>query len=101
MADQKSKKRAPILLRSLVSLLFPFAFFKLKAVAKTAEEWKTEGNAAYNSKDYFTALKYYTSAIDLDPSNAIYHSNRAMVHLKLCTSNHLTLVIIHYGRLLG
>lgn len=38
------------------------------------------------SKDYAGAIAAYTSAIPLDPTNAVYYSNRAAAHSS--TNNH-------------
>lgn len=33
-------------------------------------------------KDYENAIKYYTEALELNPSNAIYYSNRSLAYLR-------------------
>eukprot|EP00590_Aulacoseira_subarctica_P008236 CAMPEP_0172437070 /NCGR_PEP_ID=MMETSP1064-20121228/72058_1 /TAXON_ID=202472 /ORGANISM="Aulacoseira subarctica , Strain CCAP 1002/5" /LENGTH=270 /DNA_ID=CAMNT_0013185513 /DNA_START=26 /DNA_END=838 /DNA_ORIENTATION=- len=48
-----------------------------------AEDKKELGNQAFASKDYKTAISYYTEAIDLDPKNHIYFSNRSACHVAL------------------
>ncbi|VVT57932.1 uncharacterized protein SAPINGB_P005953 [Magnusiomyces paraingens] len=45
-----------------------------------AEELKAQGNKAMGLKDYGSAIDFYTQAINLDPTNAIYLSNRAAAH---------------------
>ena len=45
-----------------------------------AEQLKAKGNALMTSKDYNGAIAAYTSAIALDPTNAVYYSNRAAAH---------------------
>lgn len=45
-----------------------------------AEERKKAGNEAYGKKDYETAIKFYTEAIELDPQNHIYYSNRSLCY---------------------
>ena len=40
---------------------------------------KSEGNDAFKNQDYPTAVAKYTEAIDLDPSNHVYSSNRRFV----------------------
>ena len=36
----------------------------------------SEGNEAFKNQDYSTAVAKYTEAIELDPSNHVYFSNR-------------------------
>lgn len=38
---------------------------------------KAKGNAAMSAKKYDEAIASYTKAIELDPTNAVYYSNRA------------------------
>jgi small glutamine-rich tetratricopeptide repeat-containing protein alpha len=42
-----------------------------------AEQLKAEGNALISARQYSTAIEKYSQAISLDPSNAVYYSNRA------------------------
>lgn len=42
-----------------------------------AEAKKAEGNKFFVKKDYSSAIKWYSEAIDLDPSNEAYYSNRS------------------------
>ncbi|GAA5834692.1 hypothetical protein JCM11251_003634 [Rhodosporidiobolus azoricus] len=42
-----------------------------------AAERKEQGNVAYKKGDYPTATRFYTHALELDPSNASYLLNRA------------------------
>lgn len=42
-----------------------------------AEEYKAAGNKFFKIKDYPQAIKEYSKAIEADPSNATYYSNRA------------------------
>ncbi|KAH9817960.1 small glutamine-rich tetratricopeptide repeat-containing protein A [Melampsora americana] len=52
--------------------------------AKTqADELKTAGNVLLSKKDFEGALKKYTEAISLDPTNPVYYSNRAAAHSQL------------------
>ena len=46
-----------------------------------ADAKKAEGNAAFVKKDYPTAIARYTEAIEIDPSNHVYFSNRSAAHL--------------------
>ncbi|KAG7305966.1 hypothetical protein JYU34_008531 [Plutella xylostella] len=43
---------------------------------------KELGNAALSSEDFETAVKHYTEAIALDPSNHVLYSNRSAAHAK-------------------
>lgn len=45
-----------------------------------AEKLKQTGNALMSSKKYDEAIQSYDKAIGLDPSNAVYYSNRAAAH---------------------
>jgi len=42
-----------------------------------AEAKKAEGNKYFKAKDYANAIKYYTEAIEIDPTNHTYYSNRS------------------------
>eukprot|EP00462_Mataza_sp_D1_P000542 CAMPEP_0175096448 /NCGR_PEP_ID=MMETSP0086_2-20121207/4740_1 /TAXON_ID=136419 /ORGANISM="Unknown Unknown, Strain D1" /LENGTH=919 /DNA_ID=CAMNT_0016369855 /DNA_START=130 /DNA_END=2889 /DNA_ORIENTATION=- len=44
---------------------------------------KDKGNECYRAKEFKDAVAFYTKSIELDPSNAVYLTNRAMAHLKL------------------
>lgn len=45
-----------------------------------ADKLKAQGNAAMQQKDYQGAIDYYTQALDLNPLNPIYLSNRAAAY---------------------
>jgi len=45
-----------------------------------AEEFKSKGNTEYANRNFAEAVKLYSKAIDLDPSNAVYYSNRAAAY---------------------
>uniref|UniRef100_A0AAR2JUS8 PPP domain-containing protein n=1 Tax=Pygocentrus nattereri TaxID=42514 RepID=A0AAR2JUS8_PYGNA len=47
-----------------------------------AEKLKEKANNYFKEKDYENAIKYYTEALDLNPSNAIYYSNRSLAYLR-------------------
>uniref|UniRef100_A0A8B9HLH0 Protein phosphatase 5, catalytic subunit n=1 Tax=Astyanax mexicanus TaxID=7994 RepID=A0A8B9HLH0_ASTMX len=47
-----------------------------------AEELKEKANNYFKEKDYENAIKYYTEALELNPSNAIYYSNRSLAYLR-------------------
>ncbi|XP_067824537.1 small glutamine-rich tetratricopeptide repeat-containing protein alpha-like isoform X1 [Heptranchias perlo] len=48
-----------------------------------AELLKTEGNEQMKLENYQNAVDYYTKAIELNPSNAVYFCNRAAAFSKL------------------
>mmetsp|Transcript_49322 Transcript_49322/g.139642 ORF Transcript_49322/g.139642 Transcript_49322/m.139642 type:complete len:90 (-) Transcript_49322:769-1038(-) len=43
-----------------------------------AEAKKKEGNDAFAKKEYEAAIGFYSEAIELDPQNHIYYSNRRL-----------------------
>ncbi|KAI1797553.1 putative stress-induced protein STI1 [Ganoderma leucocontextum] len=45
-----------------------------------ADKHKAAGNAQMSAKKYDEAIKSYTQAIALDPTNAVYYSNRAAAY---------------------
>ncbi|KAF4585384.1 TPR Domain containing protein [Ophiocordyceps camponoti-floridani] len=47
---------------------------------KEAEGLKSKGNAAMAQKQYQQAITLYSQALDLDPTNAVFLSNRAAAH---------------------
>ena len=44
-----------------------------------AVEEKEKGNAAYKKKDFETAHQHYDKAIELDPTNIVYYTNKSAV----------------------
>ena len=48
-----------------------------------AERYKAQGNAALQARNFDDAVDLYSRAIALDPSNAVYFSNRAAAHAAL------------------
>jgi serine/threonine-protein phosphatase 5 len=54
----------------------------MTAVAE-AIEMKNKGNAAIAHKDWRGAVVFYDKAIELDPTQAVFYSNRAQSHIKL------------------
>merc|ERR1712070_1052630 len=57
---------------------------KTKALA---EKQKAKGNAAFSKGDNKVALRHYSMAINLDPENAVYYSNRSAAHAGLADWN--------------
>eukprot|EP01062_Namystynia_karyoxenos_P003359 TRINITY_DN111_c0_g1_i1.p1 TRINITY_DN111_c0_g1~~TRINITY_DN111_c0_g1_i1.p1 ORF type:complete len:529 (+),score=220.23 TRINITY_DN111_c0_g1_i1:106-1587(+) len=53
------------------------------AQAETAEELKQQGNEAFRSSKYSEAVGFYSSALELDPTNYTLYSNRAAAHIAL------------------
>ncbi|CCE64857.1 hypothetical protein TPHA_0J00340 [Tetrapisispora phaffii CBS 4417] len=49
----------------------------------TAEGLKLEGNKAMATKDYESAIKKYSEAIEVLPTNAVYYANRAAAYSSL------------------
>eukprot|EP00616_Rhizochromulina_sp_CCMP1243_P018820 CAMPEP_0118974498 /NCGR_PEP_ID=MMETSP1173-20130426/12108_1 /TAXON_ID=1034831 /ORGANISM="Rhizochromulina marina cf, Strain CCMP1243" /LENGTH=320 /DNA_ID=CAMNT_0006924249 /DNA_START=14 /DNA_END=976 /DNA_ORIENTATION=- len=48
-----------------------------------AEAKKAEGNARFKAKDYRGAIEFYTQAIELDPTQHAYYSNRSACYAGL------------------
>jgi stress-induced-phosphoprotein 1 len=42
--------------------------------------FKAKGNEFFKAKDYPQAIEWYTKAVDADPSNRVYYSNRAAAY---------------------
>ncbi|EQC38542.1 hypothetical protein SDRG_04248 [Saprolegnia diclina VS20] len=53
----------------------------LEAALAQAEAFKAQGNDALKEKNYVEAIRLYTCALQLDPTNAVYLSNRSAAHL--------------------
>lgn len=47
-----------------------------------AEEFKDKGNSCFQSGDIQQAISFYTQAIELDPDNYVYYSNRSAAYMK-------------------
>jgi len=52
---------------------------KMDTNQKEAINEKNLGNAAYKSKDFPTAHKHYDKAIELDPTNIVFYTNKTAV----------------------
>ena len=57
-----------------------------------AEKCKAKANEAFKSGDFDGAIAGYSGAIQADPYNPVYFSNRAMAYLKVCLRVHDTVV---------
>ncbi|RDD44899.1 Stress-induced-phosphoprotein 1 [Trichoplax sp. H2] len=51
--------------------------------ADQANEWKSKGNLALQEKNFQEAIKCYTEAIQLNPNNHIFYSNRSAAYASL------------------
>jgi len=49
----------------------------------TADEQKEHGNKAFADKEYEKAIEHYTNAIEIDPQNHVYYSNRSACYSSL------------------
>jgi len=45
-----------------------------------AEQWKNNGNAAFQKGNHAEAVRCYSKAIEIDPNNAVYFTNRATAY---------------------
>lgn len=48
-----------------------------------ADEAKAKGNAAFSSGDFSTAIRHFSEAIDLSPTNHVLYSNRSAAYASL------------------
>ncbi|XP_022759056.1 hsp70-Hsp90 organizing protein 3-like [Durio zibethinus] len=48
-----------------------------------ADEAKAKGNAAFSSGDFNTAIKHFTEAINISPTNHVLYSNRSAAYASL------------------
>uniref|UniRef100_W5NC97 Uncharacterized protein n=1 Tax=Lepisosteus oculatus TaxID=7918 RepID=W5NC97_LEPOC len=55
---------------------------KMAEAERSAEELKEKANKYFKEKDYENAIKFYTEALELNPENAIYYSNRSLAYLR-------------------
>ncbi|XP_037946088.1 serine/threonine-protein phosphatase 5 [Teleopsis dalmanni] len=56
--------------------------FSVENDSGLAEGYKNQGNEYLKSKDFTKAIEFYTKAIELCPSSAIYYANRSLAHLR-------------------
>ena len=52
---------------------------------KTAAEHKAEGNTAFAQKNFTEAIEHFTKAIELDPTDPVFYSNRSACHASLAS----------------
>lgn len=64
-------------------LIACFAVAGQRGRASKAEHFKATANDAFKAGDYEGAITGYSGAIQADPSNPVYFSNRAMAYLKV------------------
>jgi len=50
---------------------------------KQAEQKKNEGNAAYKNKEFTRAISLYNEAIEADPNELTYYTNKAAVYFEM------------------
>ncbi|KAJ8366834.1 hypothetical protein AAFF_G00338880 [Aldrovandia affinis] len=55
---------------------------KMAEDERSAEELKEKANKHFKEKDYENAIKYYSEALELNPHNAVYYSNRSLAYLR-------------------
>lgn len=55
-------------------------FLELSRTTNCVFQWRCD--ICFSEKDYENAIKYYTEAVELNPSNAIYYSNRSLAYLR-------------------
>jgi tetratricopeptide (TPR) repeat protein len=48
----------------------------------SSDDWKKQGNTAFQAHDYDDAIIYYSNGIDLEPTNPALFSNRSAAYLK-------------------
>jgi tetratricopeptide (TPR) repeat protein len=53
-------------------------------LVEEAEKAKEDGNKAFAKGDFLLAVEHFTLAINLDPTNHVYHANRSAALLKMC-----------------
>lgn len=53
------------------------------SAADQAAAFKAKGNEFFKAKDYATAVEWYSKAVDADPQNRVYYSNRSAAYAAL------------------
>ena len=54
-----------------------------ETITLQAEKHKNKGNDAFKSGNYQAAVECYGAAIDLNPNEPAYYTNRCIAYLKL------------------
>jgi tetratricopeptide (TPR) repeat protein len=67
------------------------------AAQKEAEAQKEQGNELFKTGAYEDAVKSYSRAIAVDPSCAVYYSNRAQAYLKVQGLSGSRFMILGWG----
>ena len=57
---------------------------------------KEQGNACYKKKDLDGAIEHYSKAIELDPTDITFRSNKAGETIYIEASLHLYLLLLKY-----
>lgn len=60
-----------------------YTLYSIACMIKSSSDYKSLGNFQYKSGEYEKAIEQYTNAIQLDPSNPVYYSNRSMAYIKV------------------
>uniref|UniRef100_A0AAQ4NYH4 Serine/threonine-protein phosphatase n=1 Tax=Gasterosteus aculeatus aculeatus TaxID=481459 RepID=A0AAQ4NYH4_GASAC len=55
---------------------------KMAEGGNDAELLKEKANTYFKEKDYDNAIKYYSEALEVNPTNAVYYSNRSLAYLR-------------------
>ena len=76
MEQEKKKKEAE-------DAKLPQAEKEKLLIKKEAEDLKGKGNEFYKKKDFKQALEYYQQAIDKNPSEITFYSNKAAVYMEM------------------
>lgn len=48
-----------------------------------SDDWKDQGNVAFQEEDYLKAIECYTEGVKLEPTNRALFSNRSAAYLKV------------------
>jgi tetratricopeptide (TPR) repeat protein len=65
----------------------PHAQLSKEERVRLGDEHKVKANELLTKRQWEEAIKEYTQAIEYNPTNAIYHANRALSHQKLGNLN--------------
>jgi DnaJ family protein C protein 7 len=55
----------------------------LEHLKKLAESEKVLGNECFKSENYLDAVRHYSNAVNIEPENPLYYTNRALSYQKL------------------